>query len=88
MKTQTKLSGACEQNQLLGKVTQGATKTIGEYERTINELQSAVKSLSEENQLLRDFAYNVDPNARVLHSRMFKGKHSRKASYTHSNASR
>ena len=45
--------------------------TLREYEKALRELQTAVTSLSEENTLLRDFAYNVDPNARVLHAHMY-----------------
>ena len=45
--------------------------TIKEYERALSELRAAVTSLSEENTLLRDFAYNVDPNARIVHAHMF-----------------
>ena len=41
-----------------------------EYEKALGELRSAVASLSEENTLLRDFAYNIDPKARVVHSHM------------------
>ena len=45
--------------------------TIKEYEKALSELKTAVTSLSEENTLLRDFAYNVDPNARIVHAHMF-----------------
>ena len=45
--------------------------TIKEYEKALSELKTAVTSLSEENTLLRDFAYNVDPNARIIHAHMF-----------------
>ncbi len=45
--------------------------TIKEYDKALRELQSVVASLTEENGLLRDFTYNVDPNAKVLHAHMF-----------------
>ena len=45
---------------------------INSGEKKITELQTAVNSLSEENQLLRDFAYNIDPSARVLHSHRYR----------------
>lgn len=45
--------------------------TLKDYEKALSELRAAVTSLSEENTLLRDFAYNVDPNARVVHAHMF-----------------
>ena len=41
------------------------------YEKSIMDLQNSVHMLSEENKLLRDFAYNIDPNAKVLHNHMF-----------------
>lgn len=44
--------------------------TMKEYEKALTELRSAVVTLSEENTLLRDFAYNVDPKARIVHSHM------------------
>jgi hypothetical protein len=34
-------------------------------------LKSAVKTLDEENQLLRDFTYNIDPNAKKFHEQKF-----------------
>ena len=42
-----------------------------EQEKTLNELRAAVQSLTEENTLLRDFAYNVDPSARIVHAHMY-----------------
>ena len=30
--------------------------------------------LEEENQLLKDFAYGIDPNARLLHERKFTSR--------------
>ena len=45
--------------------------TIREYEKALAELRAAVNSLSEENTLLRDFAYNIDPNSRIIHAHMF-----------------
>lgn len=44
--------------------------TIVQYEKALAELRTAVTSLSEENTLLRDFAYNIDPSARTVHSHM------------------
>jgi hypothetical protein len=34
-------------------------------------LKGAVKTLDEENQLLRDFTYNIDPNAKKFHEHKF-----------------
>ena len=45
--------------------------TIREYEKAVSELRAAVQSLTEENTLLRDFAYNIDPTARTVHTHMF-----------------
>lgn len=36
----------------------------------IRQLEDLVADLTEENRLLRDFAYNVDPSAVVLHQHM------------------
>ena len=70
-KAQSKLTGVSEKNQLLCDMTKQSTMTIREYERAVAELRSAVASLSEENALLRDFAYNVDPGARSQHATRF-----------------
>lgn len=59
---------------LLNNMTKQSFMTIREYEKALGELRAAVVSLSEENTLLRDFAYNVDPNARIVHSHMFSNR--------------
>ena len=69
-KAQSKLSGVNEKNNVLNNMTKQSTMTIKEYEKALSELRAAVVSLSEENTLLRDFAYNVDPNARLVHAHM------------------
>lgn len=48
--------------------------TIVQYEKAMAELRAAVTSLTEENTLLRDFAYNVDASALTIHSRTFKNQ--------------
>lgn len=70
-KAQTKLTGINEKNEVLNNMTKQSTMTIKEYEKAVSELRAAVTSLTEENTLLRDFAYNIDPNARVYHAHMF-----------------
>ena len=64
------MTGATEKNNLLNNVTKQSNMTIREYEKALTELRQAVQSLTEENTLLRDFAYNIDPNARILHAHM------------------
>jgi len=59
-----------EKNNVLSNMTKQSTMTIKEYEKALSELRAAVVTLSEENTLLRDFAYNVDPNARLVHAHM------------------
>ena len=51
-------------------MTKQSNMTMMEYEKALQELRVAVVSLSEENTLLRDFAYNVDPKARIVHAHM------------------
>jgi len=70
-KTHVKLLGANEKNQVLNNFTKHTTMTIKEYEKALSELRGAVNILSEENKLLRDFAYNIEPNARIIHAHMF-----------------
>ena len=60
-----------EKNQMLNNMTKQSFTTIRDYEKALTELRGALASLSEENTLLRDFAYNVDPNARIVHTHMF-----------------
>ena len=64
MQAKMKLTGATEQNQMLDKVTKESNTSIRIQQKNIMELQKAVEMLTEENKLLRDFTYNVDPNAK------------------------
>ena len=48
-KTQTKLTGINEKNQILNSLSKQSYMTIKEYEKALSELRMAVTSLSEEN---------------------------------------
>jgi hypothetical protein len=52
-------------------------------EKQVNELQDLLEVLAEENRLLRDYAYNVDPTALTLHQHRFLNDHSVLASLPH-----
>ena len=65
------MTGATEQNEILDKMKQEHAAKLREQERTLKSLRELNESLHEENKLLRDFAYNVDPNARTLHAHKF-----------------
>ena len=70
-KAHVKLEGATEQNNILDKVSRESNTSNRIYQKNIMELQKTVTSLTEENKLLRDFTYNLDPNAKTLHNHMF-----------------
>jgi hypothetical protein len=40
---------------------------MGKYQEEIKELSEFIAMLTEENRLLRDYAYNVDPDALIMH---------------------
>ena len=59
---------------MLGKVTKETASQIRNYENQINNLKKTMMVLEEENQLLKDFAYGLDPNTRLLHERKFTSR--------------
>jgi exonuclease VII small subunit len=50
---------------VLDKVTKETGMQVKNYETQLQELKSAVQSLEEENMLLKDFAFEVNPTAQV-----------------------
>jgi hypothetical protein len=56
---------------VLGKVTKESAVQARNYELQIADLKRSITALEEENQLLKDFAYGLDPNARLMHEHKY-----------------
>lgn len=64
------LEGAQGHNAVLEKVSKESAVAVKNYETQIKDLATAVKALEEENRLLKDFVYEINPQARFATHKM------------------
>lgn len=67
----TILNEKLQQNRTINSSIETEKTAITKYQTEIKELGDFISMLTEENRLLRDYAYNVDPDALIMHQHKF-----------------